>query len=248
MGAAREVGHQPLEETFTDNNILDLRLRHPDEIRCHTFTKRKEGVNGADWEWWLTNRSKSQWLGLRVQAKILELRSDRFAHLHYRKSGSIQATKLDRECKKEGLIPLYCFYSHSKHISASSVGHCHSFSYSPESYGCAIAPVSHVHRLRNAKERCGLDDVLSGALPWHCLVCCEGYGGEDLPARARSFLARAFTPEETVVSQKAPSESVGFPELRSRPPGYVASILEGQAPEAPSENVRGVVIVREADG
>ena len=60
MGRARRVGHQPLEETFTDTNILELKDRHPAEIFCQTFTKPQEGINGADWEWWLTDASKSK--------------------------------------------------------------------------------------------------------------------------------------------------------------------------------------------
>src|SRR5690606_6329527 len=108
MGRARRVGHQPLEETFTDTNILELKDRHPAEISCLTFTKPQEGINGADWEWWLTDTSKSKWLGLRVQAKVLHLDSNTFAHLHYKsgKSKTYQATKLKRESAKDGLIPL----------------------------------------------------------------------------------------------------------------------------------------------
>ena len=77
--------HQPLEETFTDLNILELKCRHPTEIYSEVFTKRREGVNGADWEWWLTNKSRSLWLGLRVQAKVLHLANNTFEHLHYRR-------------------------------------------------------------------------------------------------------------------------------------------------------------------
>jgi len=113
MGSARRVGHQPQEETFTDTNILDLKVRHGDEIHSRTYNKRQEGLNGADWQWWLTNQAMDSWLGLRVQAKVQNLEADSFDHLHYQsgKSKTYQSSILKRECAKEGLIPLYCLYT-----------------------------------------------------------------------------------------------------------------------------------------
>ena len=72
LGRARTVGYQPLEETFTDTNILDLKYKHPREVYPHIFSKRDEGVNGADWEWWLTNRLRSNWLGTASPSEDIE--------------------------------------------------------------------------------------------------------------------------------------------------------------------------------
>ena len=98
MARARRVGHQPLEETFTDTNILELKDRHPTEIYCRTFNKHEEGKNGADLELWLTNHSMSSWLGMRLQAKVLHIESDTFPHLHYKsgKSKKYQLSKLKK--------------------------------------------------------------------------------------------------------------------------------------------------------
>ncbi len=250
MGKARRVGHQPLEETFTDINILELRDRHPGEIHCHTFTKPQEGINGADWEWWLTDASMSTWLGLRVQAKVLNIRSNAFDHLHYKsgKAKVYQSRKLKRECVREGLIPLYCFYSYShKHPVPS----CGSFAHAAEAYGCALASLAHVEALQKKGEVHDFSSVIKGTLPWHCLVCCSGFGGENLPDRAWLLLQsglgvkaprQRFSASQESLAQRQP---IG---PRSQAPQYVRAIIEGQLPDSAPQNIRGIVVVKDAEG
>jgi hypothetical protein len=72
------------EETITDINMLELILSHPNQVITTTFNKKEEGKNGADWEWWFVQRNR--WIGFRVQAKILEINTDTFEHLHYNKA------------------------------------------------------------------------------------------------------------------------------------------------------------------
>ena len=106
MGKARGVLHQPLEETITDNNIIEIKLRHPAEVITTTYNKRQEAGTGADWEWWFTNSKKNNWFGVRVQAKILKFKGERFEQLHYNNQTDVLIAK----CKQGGLVPLYCFY------------------------------------------------------------------------------------------------------------------------------------------
>lgn len=252
MSRARHVDHQPLEETFTDINILELKDRHPTEIYCKTFTKPQEGVNGADWEWWLTDASESKWLGLRIQAKVLHLDSNKFSHLHY-KSGKqkkrYQANKLKRESAKNGLIPLYCFYLHDQSISVNSGRLCGSYGHAPEAYGCSLAPLAHVESLRKNGEANDLKSVLQGAYPWHCLVCCSGYThGGTLPERAWGFLTSGMgvaVPRKRARS----SASVVHPTvgIRAEPPPYVRAIAAGQHPDNAPMSTLGVVVIKEAD-
>lgn len=246
LSRARAVGHQPLEETFTDVNILELKVTHPGEIYSHTFTKRQEGTNGADWEWWLTNKSRTSWLGLRVQAKVLELRSDTFPHLHYASGNpkTYQLHRLQSESAKTGMVPLYCFYTL---LTTGRVAHkhsCHSYPFAPEFWGCSIAPAQHVAKLQAKNRTNDLCSVISGAAPWHCLVCCQGYGGNDLPQRAWAYLQREFGISE--VGADAPHEG-GAVGPRARPPQYVYSVMEGQQPEEAPSHVRGILIVAPRD-
>ena len=140
---ARFRNHQPLEETITDLNILFLKKYHRFGIYSKAFNKIEEGVNGADWEWWISNSSKSSWIGLRVQAKILHLESNRFEHLHYKtkKTKTYQLTKLKNKCIDSKLIPLYCLYLHYPSRSLLHPLKCKSFTGNSSLYGCSIASI-----------------------------------------------------------------------------------------------------------
>lgn len=246
IGRARRVGHQPLEETFTDINILDLKDRHPTEIHSRVYNKHEEGVNGADWQWWLTNWSMTKWLGLRVQAKILNLESDTFAHLHYKsyKSKIYQSKKLKRESAKAGLIPLYCFYIHEEPVPQVRQRQCGSFAYSPESYGCSLASLSHVEALRTAIKN-DRESVMQGAIPWHCLVCCSGYGGDDLPSRAWALLQQrlkiAAPSRRRDNNQTFQGVAIG-PRLQA--PDYVRAVIENRRDDHVPTNSRGILVLR----
>ncbi len=51
---SKTVSFQLKEETLTDQDLLGLKSQHPNEIHIRVFNKYEEGMNGADWEWWLT--------------------------------------------------------------------------------------------------------------------------------------------------------------------------------------------------
>lgn len=239
LAKGRRVGHQPLEETFTDLNILELKDRHPSEIYSKTFSKNREGVNGADWEWWLTNSSRSLWLGLRVQAKVLHLATDSFPHLHYRSGApkTYQLNKLTSESARDGLFPLYCFYTHGSH-SNPSFQPCKSFPYAPESYGCALTSVDHIADLQAAGEVHDLASVMSAAVPWHCLVCCSGYSKGDLPTRAWAYLQATFEISESAKLKEGIRRGP-----RAFPPRHVLDALEGREAEDLPNGVQGVLVI-----
>jgi len=103
------------EETVTTLNLLKLSEVRMPGFSVRSFSKRLEGENGADWEWWFGRRDGT-WLGFRIQAKVLNLDSDRFEHLHYgpRRAGGTQAEQLVRSAFNADppRVPLYCLYSH----------------------------------------------------------------------------------------------------------------------------------------
>ena len=242
LARARRVRHQPLEETFTDINLLELKDRHPKEVITQVFTKPQEGINGADWEWWLTNASRSQWLGLRVQAKVLDLSTNDFKHLHYRNGRAYQATKLQSTCSRLGLVPLYCLYIQSDEDNRF-LDQCSSFANVKESFGCSLVSVRVVNSLRKAGFRRQLSDLVSQCVPWHCLVCCEGYGGNSLPERGWEFLHAALD------IQPSPqiSENVLQVGVRREPPSYILRLLDQPLSESPDLALRGIVVVTGAE-
>lgn len=252
--AAKSIDYQPLEETFTDNIMLDLKLKHPVEIFTRPFNKRVEGVNGADWEWWLTNAAEDNWLGLRVQAKILNFKPNEYSHLHHKvgkAKKAYQLANLKRESAKAGMVPLYCFYSYGDITSAA----CGSFGHAAEAFGCSLTSLAHVESLQAAGEKKGFDDVMEKASPWHCLVCCSGFGPGDLPTRAWNFLQGSLDiklpkprkPRQSKVddvSRALPSKPAIGP--RGQPPHYVRAIVGGEAvrPDQVPKKVAGVIVIK----
>ena len=115
LGRAFAVASPIGEETITDLNLLELRSRHPQEVITRSFSKRAEAAEGADWEWWLTGTSR-RWFGLRVQAKVIDVGTVTFPHLHYRRGAraSYQCDQLIRRAltATPPRLPIYCLYCH----------------------------------------------------------------------------------------------------------------------------------------
>jgi len=79
---ARKHSYQVGEESITDFLVLNIKKWGKGRIVVDTFTRHKEAVNGSDWEWWFTGTS-GKWLGMRVQAKVLNLKSEKYEHLYH---------------------------------------------------------------------------------------------------------------------------------------------------------------------
>ncbi len=255
----RRVKHQIQEETLTDLNMLNLKRNHSTQLTTHTFSKHEEGKNGGDWEWWLTNSSRKRWLCIRVQAKVLKLKTDRFEHLHYksRKSGIYQLDRLKAECAKSKWrpTPLYCFYLHydsPPHNIRPNRSRTYHF------YGCSVAPVNAIEALRKNNIN-DLSSVLAQSRPWHELFC--GGSSSDLLASAKAFLEKIYGAgyQINIADQKdglPPYVSRGSTSdfqyqsdepivvFNSSPPSYVLKIMESLDPddEVP-EGIQSVLVM-----
>ena len=144
LSDAQEMKMTLGEETITDINLLEIsRARHP-EISIKKFNKHEEGENGADWEFWLTGKS-GKWIGLRIQAKIINTKSGEYEQLHYKRDGVKQTEKLIANAKKDNAIPLYCLYTmhdflRERHIPCRCMN---------EIYGCSLVDAFVVSELKN---------------------------------------------------------------------------------------------------
>lgn len=244
---ARFVGHQPLEETFTDINILELKYRHPTEIYCQTFSKPQEGVNGADWEWWLTDAIASKWLGMRVQAKVINIKTNSFLHLHYKSGNTYQTTKLQNSAAADGLIPMYCLFTDIPPKKSEAV-----LLDSSESYGCSLTTAKHIENLRKKGNAIDFASVISQAMPWHWLVCLISHPqfsskNHTLPEIAWSFFqqpARRRRPRKTDQAHETNQQFLS-PGIRDEPPYHVKAIFNGNAPNETPPGVRGVLVIRQ---
>ena len=84
LGLDRVINHQTSEETITDEIIRRLKIwkinNSNSKFSIREFTKQQEAINGADfeWDWYFVDSSGKNWLGFRIQAKVLNLKSNRF--------------------------------------------------------------------------------------------------------------------------------------------------------------------------
>lgn len=146
---SRNVQFQLKEETFTDLNMLALKKHHPNEVSIKVFTKNMEGEVGADWEWWF-HLNRTNWIGYRVQAKIINIHSNEFEHLHYKSKGTYQCDKLIANALKatQKTIPLYCFYLHSETPFTPGRKNCICYKHISELYGCSLTSAFSVKTLK----------------------------------------------------------------------------------------------------
>ncbi len=231
---SRDISFQLKEETFTDGNLFMLKLRHPDEIYVEAFNKIEEGANGADWEWWINDRG-GRWLGLRVQAKIINLKEDEFAHLHYQGKNSIpQSEKLIMQAEANKLfpcIPVYCLYL-TTDISDITI---YPDPLAASLHGCSILSAFQVKGFRATKEK-RLEYLWPFLKPWHSLICHNPGQSiiDHLDRFARSYLMQ--------------DKQTETPLWINNPPPYVYSLIEGgtikQSDNQKPLDLAGVVVIR----
>lgn len=243
------------EETVTDLLLLELTRKHLSEITTFKFNKHQEGKNGADWEWWFTGPSNN-WFGFRFQAKVINLRTYTFDHLHYRKSNPpiYQSDILIRNALQNEvpLVPIYCLYSNWDIQHLPKPRFQVNSKPSIRNFGCSILTAYSVQNLRLRGDLRNLGSLLRQVYPLHCLVCCFGSTTGDLTERVWQFWRDRLRPIEGLGLAEA-----GFDEnlnLRgvyrgiapvTQPPRYVELISLGRAAEAPDENLRSVTVFRQ---
>ena len=243
---ARTASCQLGEESLTDFNLLRIRTRHPHEVFTQTFTKPQEAKAGADWEWWFTGPSR-KWLGFRVQAKVIDLRTDTFNHLHYKtktKPGAYQSDVLvnSASAAHPPRIPVYCLYVNVNNWRAlHRAGACGSYPTTARSFGCMLVDARRIQKLRIATPLATrVHAIMPFATPWHCLVCCNGYAAGDLPARARAFWMHRQSKADTARDE--------IPELTDTPPDYVSALMRGDFLEPADDlSLRTVTIFKQLD-
>jgi hypothetical protein len=243
---ARAASCQLGEESLTDFNLLKIRTRHPNEVFTRTFTKPREAKTGADWEWWLTGPSR-KWLGFRIQAKVIDLRTDTFNHLHYKtrtKPSAYQSDVLvnDAIAACPPRIPAYCLYMNvTNWRSLRRADVCGSYPVTARSFGCILIDARRIQQLRIASFATGVQSIMPFATPWHCLVCCNGYASGDLPERAHAFWVHRNQWDRA----KAEAD---LPQLTDTPPSYVSALMQGESLEVPEDvSIRTVTIFKELD-
>ncbi len=242
---SRRVDFQLKEETFIDINMLCLKTFPGGEIKIKVFTKPEEGKHGADWEWWFKSKA-NRWIGFRIQSKILNIRTNKFEHLHYKtKKGLFQSDILIQKSLRAHMpmIPLYCLFLQE----ANSISSQFLLSYL---WGCSLVSAFSICDLRYKGNCCSLSDLKNLLEPWHYLVChAECNGGGDMVYNIQKYVFSSFY---LPPSNKRLGHSIDavMPEnfVLESPPDYVRKIVKNSDSDdvrIPDRNLRGVIVFDE---
>ncbi len=261
----QSAGIRAAEETLTNLTLLELSLVRDPGLVVRGFSKAEERVRGADWEMWLGGRA-GFWLGLRLQAKAIDLRSSEFRHLHYRapRAALFQSDALIQSAlgSHPPRVPLYVLYTYAPR-GRLTTWPCGSYPRDTSQFGCAIVSAFQVQVLRLKGFRRSLRDLSSHMFPWHCLVCCRAFSNGSMAERARRYLAGTVIRGDATlgVGERAPQQQeregvLGADEfgrlfqlyqgapVTDTPPEYVTTIAAGREAELPTD-LSAVLVMRE---
>ncbi len=244
---ARKLKFKIGEESITDFVMLNFKRWEEKwgagKFAVKTFNRHEEGLNGSDWEWWFTGPSK-QWLGMRIQAKVLDLASEKFNHLDYKKGH--QTNLLKNGAKIDGLIPLYCMYSNWDIKKYKLFWSCECCKPTVYHYGTSILDLLTVECFQRKKEK-RLCAILNHLRPMHCIFCCQKFGGSDLPHRALRYLEKKKFLKCFDNSDDSKTESYSENLLKEKPPYYVRQLVEDNldAIEINNNELKRVTVFRE---
>lgn len=163
------------------------------------------------------------WLGMRVQAKVLNLASEKYQNLHHKNRHEQQVDLLINDARKNGVIPLYCMYTNWDPKKYKASWTCNSYKQTVRHYGAAILSPSVAKKLQ-PKNETSLSSIINHLKPMHCIFCCSGFSSGDLPNRAIGWLhgSGLLANEEFQMHERKSNFY-----LRGKPPHYVQLLLEG---------------------
>lgn len=246
---ARKFGYQIGEESITDFFILNFKKFGKGKLVINSYTKRKEALTGADWEWWFTGPS-GKWIGMRVQAKILNLKAKRYQHLHHKNNTGSQLTSLLTDAASNNVIPLYCMYSNWDPTIYKQKSKCKCKKHSVYHYGASLLDPQIIKKYRPEKS---LKKFITHLIPLQCLFCTSKYGGSDLPNTVLAFSKSMGLIHDIEEVADKDSDTVSNNEnnkfLVDEPPAYVSQLidLEGELDDFyfPDDRLQRVTIVKE---
>lgn len=257
---ADRVGHQPGEETITDLLLLEWQDELVPQLITVAHNKKRESKTGADWEWWFIGRSGKA-VGIRIQAKILSLKSNRFQHLHYYVNRS-KPPRREYQCdvlidaSRSGMpstIPLYCLYVWWQPGPKYTLG-APKIRGMQQAYGCSLLSVNHVRSLRAQSQLDDLSSTKRYLIPLHALVCPDALSAEvDLPdliiERLASTLEELAEAEADAAVAIEDDRWVDYRavEPTTAKPGYVWQMLREEPEVDVPAKLRGVVVFRQAE-
>ena len=161
------------EETITDLLTMDLFVQGSTVALFKQTSKPDEAMWGTDFELWLGSE-RLGWFRFAIQAKKLDLRTDRYASLTQSNVNGPQIDLLERYARRKRAAPLYCLYNHTDGADELDHWHCCTGPANLKELGCSVTPSSNIRTAigmwkgKNFKSIHGRKSTL----PWKCLVSC----------------------------------------------------------------------------
>jgi hypothetical protein len=251
IALSAEEGISCGEQTLTEQLLLEIKRARLPNVRVRQYPPDLanpgailgENVTGLDWEWWIGS-PRRHWLRFAVQAKKLDLDSQRYQTLNHVVGTMAQNEILARYAEANDAIPLYCFYNHVRSLDPGRSWQCGIEAGRPEQLGCTVTPLSAVQKALRKHGSRTFDYFHSQpcTLPWRCLVRCgsirsvidEHWGGskpkDHLPPDIET-LRTSFRGEDT---HRAAQDHQEGDEIRPRRVLVVdLGDHEGRTPETP---------------
>lgn len=248
------------EETITESLLLKLsEWSTPKNIRIKAYTKAEEGTGtkatgglptGADWSFWIANKTSGTGIELRIQAKR------QFGSGMYQSLDGAGPQLKDLWNNKGSAIPLYVFYNGpfqfsprgSRWASFKCPNTCSPSFKGQSAWGCSFAPVSGVR----GKNKPYPSQIL-GIRPWHCLVCncpLTGPACASLPDTVAAALRVAYLRARDGSDNFEGNDLPNF-EPHDSPPEWV-SLMNDDSPESPAwrefwqkTDLKGVALIQQ---
>ncbi|WP_445406210.1 DUF6615 family protein [Acinetobacter seifertii] len=216
---ARKLNLQLGEESITDFLIFNLTKSAGKKLKIKSFSRNEEAVNGADWEWWFTGPS-GKWIGMRVQAKIINLSNEKYMSFKHKNKNGCQIDLLESNARFKGMIPIYCMFTNwepQKYITPQKCGSHKSY---VRHYGVSLLSISSARKVTTSKT-IHLSKVISNFIPLHCIFCSSSSKSLDLPHIVLTHAIKSgFISNDDLVN----SDYL----LRDDPPYHVKQIMNNE--------------------
>ena len=161
------------EETITDLLMMDLYVQGSTLAHFEQTSKPDEAMWGTDFELWLGSNRKG-WFRFAIQAKKLDLRTDRYSSLTQANSNGPQIELLEDYARLNRAAPLYCLYNHTDDADEFEHWHCCTDPADLKELGCTVTPLSNIAIAIDEWGGKNFNSIHQNksTLPWKCLVSC----------------------------------------------------------------------------
>ena len=161
------------EETITDLLMMDLYVQGATLALFKQTSKPDESMWGTDFELWL-GTERLGWFRFAIQAKKLDLRTNRYASLTQSNVNGPQIELLERYARRNRAAPLYCLYNHTEDADKLDHWHCCTGPANLKELGCSVTPSSNIRKAIGQWKGKSFKSIheRKNTLPWKCLVSC----------------------------------------------------------------------------